>query len=396
MGTPSLIRDRYLFLFVSFIFWFSHFIYIPTLAPYVQSLGGRYTFTGIVLGSYGLMQLLFRLPLGIFSDLTKLRKPFMIFGMVVSACSCFAFAITDSLGWALAARSLAGLAAATWVAFTALYPTYFASHEVHRAMGSISFIVVLAQLLGMSLSGYIVDEWGWHAPFWIGGAIGIAGLVLSLLIFEKKEEVTKAPIKLGDLISVMREPLLLKISFLSILAHSIIFTTMFGFIPAYALSVGLKTSDISMIVFSFMIPHAIATLFMGKVLVPLLGKWRSLEIAFFLTTCFTLITPFVHTKVLLCVIQGFNGFSLGLLFPLFLGMAVESIPLEKRATAIGGYQALYALGIFGGPFFAGILNSMLGIEAGFYFAGALGLLATALVIIWRKREHAYEVPSLNR
>ncbi|GAA3317249.1 hypothetical protein GCM10020331_015420 [Ectobacillus funiculus] len=49
--------------------------------------------------------------------------------------------------------------------FTALYPTYFASHEVHRAMGSISFIVVLAQLLGMSLSGYVVDEWGWHAPF---------------------------------------------------------------------------------------------------------------------------------------------------------------------------------------------------------------------------------------
>lgn len=44
----------------------------------------------------------------------------MVFGMGVSACSCFAFAITDSLGWALAARSLAGLAAATWVAFFAV------------------------------------------------------------------------------------------------------------------------------------------------------------------------------------------------------------------------------------------------------------------------------------
>ena len=32
-------------------------------------------------------------------------------------------------------------------------------------MGGISFIVVLAQFMGMSVSGYIVDEWGWRAPF---------------------------------------------------------------------------------------------------------------------------------------------------------------------------------------------------------------------------------------
>lgn len=123
-------------------------------------MGGDYAFIGIVLGSYGLMQFLFRLPFGIFSDLVKVRKPFIIFGMVVSTLSCMTFALTDSLGWILLSRSLAGVAAATWVAFTILFSSYFAERDLHRAMGSISFAVVTAQLLGMMVSGYIVDEWG--------------------------------------------------------------------------------------------------------------------------------------------------------------------------------------------------------------------------------------------
>ncbi|WP_420768177.1 hypothetical protein ACNR9V_11250 [Parageobacillus thermoglucosidasius] len=71
-----------------------------------------------------------------------------------------------------------------------------------------------------------------------------------------------------DLILVMREPLLLRASLLFILVHSIIFTTMFGVIPMYVLQIGFQENDLSMIVFSFMIPHALATLFMEKLFVP--------------------------------------------------------------------------------------------------------------------------------
>jgi len=384
LSTTSTVRNKYNFLLVSFIFWFSHFIYIPILSPYIDSLGGEYAYTGIVMSSYGFMQFLFRLPLGIFSDMVKLRKPFIIFGMSISAFSCLTFALTDSLGWVLLSRSLAGLAAATWVAFTVLYSSYFANWDIHRAMSSISFAVVLAQFLGLSISGYIAGEWGWHAPFWLGGIIGILGIVLSLFIFEPKEGVQRDPIKVKDLISVIREPQLLKTSLLSILAHSIIFSTMFGFIPAYALKIGLNARDISIVVFSFMLPHAVATLFSGSRLIPLFGVWKTLRIAFGVTAIFTLLTPSIDTKGWLYVAQAFNGFSLGLLFPIFLGLAIEAIPVEKRATAMGVYQAFYAIGMFAGPFFTGILNSNMGIASGFYFTGILGVVATILVFIWNK------------
>jgi predicted MFS family arabinose efflux permease len=373
-----------LFIVVSFLLWFPQFLYVPIFSPYMESLGGKYTFIGLVLSSYGIMQLLCRLPIGILSDIKKVRKPFIIFGMLASMLSCTIFLLTDHLGWIFAARALAGVSAASWVAFTVLYPSYFVDHEVHKAMGSISFIVVLAQFLGMSFSGYIVSVWGWKAPFWLAGCFSLIGVALSFFILEPKQEIDGQPVKGKDLVEVVKEPALLKVALLSILAHSIIFSTMFGFTSTYALHIGFDARQLTFIVFAFMIPHAVATLFMGRVLVPRLGEWKALKIAFFLSSIFTLIMPLVQNKEVFLAVQVCSGFSLGLIFPLLLGLAIEKIAPEKRATAMGAYQAIYAIGIFAGPFFAGIFNSLLGIAAGFYFVGVLGLAATFFIIILRK------------
>ncbi|MGX4295768.1 MFS transporter [Bacillus sp. JK62] len=59
-------------------------------------------------------------------------------------------------------------------------------------------------------------------------------------------------------------------------------------------------------------------------------------------------------------------------------MSIESVPEDMRATSMGAYQALYALGIFGGPLAEGFFNDWLGLRAGFYFAAVLGLAAVIL------------------
>lgn len=86
-----------LFLIIAFIFWLAHFLYIPMLSPYIEQLGGTFTFTGIVLASYGLMQLLFCVPIGIGSDILKNRKIFVVLGMAISTVSCLAFVLTARL-----------------------------------------------------------------------------------------------------------------------------------------------------------------------------------------------------------------------------------------------------------------------------------------------------------
>jgi len=90
------------------------------------------------------MQFVCRISIGLVSDMVQRRKPFVMFGMATAMGSGWLFALTNSLGWALAARALAGVAAATWVVFTVLYARYFRPEDTHRAMGQISLVVVLA------------------------------------------------------------------------------------------------------------------------------------------------------------------------------------------------------------------------------------------------------------
>jgi predicted MFS family arabinose efflux permease len=276
---------------------------------------------------------------------------------------------------------LAGFAAATWVVFTVFYPSYYEPSQVHKAMSSISFIVVISQFIGMSFSGMLVDEFGWKAPFLLSVIFSTVGFTLSFFIKET-EEINKQPIKLKQVAAVLKDSLLLKSAFLSIVAHCMIFSTMFGFTSNYALKIGFETNELTWIVFSFMIPHALATLFIGEVLVPRFGKWKSLKASFLISSISILLFPIIHMKFLFFIIQAISGFFLGLIFPVLLGMSIENIEINKRATAMGAYQALYAIGIFAGPFFTGIINSMMGLEAGFGFVGILGVLATILTFIW--------------
>ena len=152
---------------------------------------------------------------------------------------------------------------------------------------------------------------------WVGASISLVGAIIAFFIFEPTESIAKEPIKLRELIAIMREPSLLVISLLSILAHSIIFTTMFGFIPTYALHIGLQATDISFVVLAFMIPHAVATLFIkGKYVVPLFGKWKSLQVAFLLRVV-RLLLHFCETKWLFVVVQGSTDLRLELRFPYY-------------------------------------------------------------------------------
>ncbi|MBM7028156.1 MFS transporter [Bacillus velezensis] len=97
-------------------------------------------------------------------------------------------------------------------------------------------------------------------------------------------------------------------------------------------------------------------------------KRATLKLFYLLAAVFIFIIPFTISPMALYVVQILIGFSLGIIFPLLLGMSIESVPADMRATSMGAYQALYALGIFGGPLAEGFFNDWLGLRAGFYFA----------------------------
>lgn len=81
-------KDHMIFWGAVFCFWFATYIYVPVFGLYLDNIGFSYSAIGIVLGSYGVTQILLRFPFGILSDvLSPLRKQLLISGFAMSLLS---------------------------------------------------------------------------------------------------------------------------------------------------------------------------------------------------------------------------------------------------------------------------------------------------------------------
>ena len=81
------------------------------------------------------------------------------------------------------------------------------------------------------------------------------------------------------------------------------------------------------------------------------------------------------------VAQFLIGLSTGINYPILMGMSIEHVAEPQRATAMGVYQSVYAVGMFTGPWLSGLLADTLGIHPMF--------LLTAIVILIMGLSGAY-------
>ena len=70
---------------------------------------------------------------------------------------------------------------------------------------------------------------------------------------------------------------------------------------------------------------------------------------------------------------------------LLLGLCIGDIAPEKRATAMGFFQAVYGLGMFLGPFVTGHISHGFGLMTAFVFTGLVGLAGAALSLVFGRR-----------
>ncbi|MAR57470.1 MAG: MFS transporter, partial [Rickettsiales bacterium] len=113
----------------SLFWWFSLYIYVPVLPLYSKDLGASLQFIGIIIGSYALGQILFRIPIGYFSDKLKSRKLFSVLSGIISFLGSAYLFISNNPDDVLIGRTITGVAAAGWVAISVYYSSFFSRNE---------------------------------------------------------------------------------------------------------------------------------------------------------------------------------------------------------------------------------------------------------------------------
>src|SRR5699024_8937549 len=139
------------------------------------------------------------------------------------------------------------------------------------------------------------------------------------------------------------------ITFLSLVAHALLFITIFGFSPIISVSIGIAESQFIWLMSAFFIPHALISLLL--MIFNLNPKYIRfiLIMNFILSAVFMLLISNAHSLWTMSLYHGGLGLSLGFIFPIILSEVVKISPSELKMSAMGYYQSFYAFGILLGP-----------------------------------------------
>lgn len=364
-----------------FLYWGALYVYSPILSVYAASLGASFTTVGVIVGAYGFVQMLLRIPIGIWSDRLGRRLPLLYAGHFFNLLGCLGLTLAPNAAWLVLARGVFGISAATWVGFTVLYASYFPPHETPKAMGVVSAVNGISLTIFIGLGGQIAEVWGMASTFYVGAVLAVLGIVTTIPVAEKR--VPRKSSTVRQIRSAMTHPIVITTALISALNQYVIWATTFGFIPLYADGLGASKSALGVIGVIALLPYTLASLVNHRI-ASRLGENRALFAGILVMAMMAFVVPLIRNLLILAITQGISGIGRGMTYPLLMGLSIRQIPVQDRATAMGVFQATYAIGMFLGPMTCGALADVFGLSGAFVVAGAISSVAAFIALILLK------------
>jgi MFS family permease len=364
-------------------YWMSLYLYVPTLPIYAEDVTADLATVGVILSMYGLWQAIVRLPLGIAADWLGRRKPFLIVGFALSGLGAWVMGTAMSGEGLIAGRAITGLAAATWVPLVVLFSSLFPPKEAVRAAALLSLVNSLSRVLATGVTGTLNElSGGYQFAFFL--AAGVAGLaIVATLPVREVPRAVRRPSVRGIGVLVTRRDVLIP-ALLSAVGQYISWATTFGFLPILARNLG-ATGEIQSALVSLNIGIAMAGNLFISSFARRYSNLRLVYISFGIMIAGIMLAATANSLLVLFLAQALIGLGGGIGYPLYMGMSIEKVSDQERATAMGLHQAVYAIGMFAGPWLSGILANIYGVKPMFAFTGvACAIIAVVMTRLLEK------------
>lgn len=370
----------------SLFWWFSLYIYVPVLPIYSKDLGSSLQFIGIIVGSYALGQILFRIPIGYLSDRLKSRKLFSVLSGIVSFLGSLYLFISNSPNDVLIGRTITGVAAAGWVAISVYYSSFFPRNERFKSSTIILSSNMLSVFLGTFLSGYISDLISIKTCFLLSMVAAILSSILFLFSKEKPFD-AKSQFSTIQFINLLRNKLLICLCLIGIFIQFITFSINFSYFPIYLNELSFSDSIVGNLVAFYTLASFIGTISSPR-LIKRFGLWKIFIYSAILIGLTTLITPLFENLFLLIFLRLIGGIGGGIIFSSCMSSIVRGFQENYQASAMGIFQAVYAIGMFLGPILSGVIGSNINLESVFIFSSSVTLPIILISFFIKKEELA--------
>ncbi len=366
------------------LFWFGQYVYIPYQTTYLTGIGVPADITGIVIGAYGFVQILFRVPAGMIADMGGGHKKIIAMGICcVGVASLIRVLFPNAPGF-FAANLFSGLGACAWISFMVYYMGFYEADSLQNATGKIIAANNAGVLLGFVTSAALYAHIGMRTICMLSFLAGAAGTVMSLRVQEHMAG--KETVRLSELTGLFRRKRLWFFSLLALLQQGVQMATCMSFTVQVAEDLGAEKWQEGMASIIYIIFAVLFSYLSGMKMFARAGHCRIVPAGFLVQALYCILIPNMKTVWAVYPCQVLAAFAMGFLFTSLTSESMEGIPGKYYSTVMGIFQAVYAVGMTVFPMAVGQLRGRYSMRAGFYFMAACLLVGavSSLMFYWKE------------
>ncbi|HJP41147.1 MAG TPA: MFS transporter [Dehalococcoidia bacterium] len=380
---------------LNFAFFTAYLCYFPTLPFFIESIGGRKSEIGLLIGISAFASLLIRPFAGYFTD-TLGRKRVLLAGLVMFAINALFYNVAKSPEAIFPLRLLTGASLGTFMTAAAAYIADVApAGRRGEVMAYYGLANSLAFAVAPALGGYLItasilegfDGSLTDTAGWLSGAVtseyqfttlflftasvsAIAGLITFASLPDTGIRVGGRKIRPRDLFARSALfPALIN------LMTSFVFAAMVTFLPLFARDEGLSNPGLLFAIYAGFV------ILMRITLGRFMDRWsRAVFIVpgiLMLTLCMFLLAamPSIPTLFIAAALYGAGA---GTFQPAMMALLVDMTPAQERGRALSTFTLGTDLGLSLGSFSLGVLIEIVGFQSTYVLAGLVAAAAAAL------------------
>lgn len=385
------------------LFWFAQYIYVPNTAPYLLAQKVTADFVGIIVGVYGGVQMSLRFPMGILADWLGKHKLIIIVGCAFSGGASVVRILESTGNGFLIANIMSGVASSLWVSFMLLSTKYITPDRMQTQIGYLFAANNFGIMLAFITSAVCFEGFGMDFLCLCSALSGALAMLLAMSLKEddpayahlhEPPESKHRPL-VADLVKVAKRKRIWFFAFLASIQQGVTMTTIMSFSNEAALRIGGSSYEMGLMTIVFILFNVISSYYSGKPPFTRISQGFLVSSALFMLAAYCFLSVMVTHIYLLIIIQVFLGWSFGFVFTIATSESIVGVEHYRRSSAIGLFQALFAIGMTTVPIIAGRIIELDDgdLKAAFFFQGWLCIIAFVATVYFyymKRRNHLRE------
>ncbi len=369
-------RQMNLLLVIVCLFWFGQYVYMPYQTTFLLSIGVSSGMTGMIIGAYGLVQVFFRIPAGVLADTGGGHKRIITAGICcVAAASLIRVLLPNAVGF-FAANLFSGLGASAWISYMVYY-MQLEEGALQTATGKIMAANNTGVFLGFVTSSLLYDSVGMRQICLFSMTAGAAGALLALGIREDRRE--KRSYSRQEWKEIFTYRRLLFFSILALLQQGVQMATCMSFTVQAVKELGAASRQVGITSVIYIVMAVVFSFLSSRPFFIKLGHERVIPAGIVCQILYCVLVPKAENIYMIYGCQVLAAAAMGFLFTSLTSESMKGVPEHFYSTAMGIFQAVYAVGMTVFPILVGVIRESFGLAGGYYFMAAilgLGLIST--------------------